>query len=90
MIFTKSNIEIKFISNDSLTGATQANILYMKPGGITGAWPATIVGNNIVYDTLLADLDIAGKWQLQAEVFKSSKRLLTNMVVLEVSQGIQN
>lgn len=90
MIYTKSNIEIKLISNDSLTGATEANILYIKPGGITGAWPATITGNNIVYDTLLSDLDIAGKWQLQAEVYKGGKRLLTSLVALEVFQGVQN
>jgi hypothetical protein len=90
MIYTKSNIEIRLTSSDSLAGSSEANILYVKPGGIAGAWPATISGNDIVYDTELADLDIAGKWQLQAEVYKNSKRLLTSMVVMEVQQGIQN
>jgi len=90
MIYTKSNIQIRLASTDSLTGSSSANILFIKPNGAAGAWAATISGNNIVYDTALADLDVAGKWQMQAEVYKSGKRLLTSMVVFEVLQCIQN
>jgi hypothetical protein len=88
MIFQGTTIQIQLTSTDSLTGATTANILYVKPNGSFGMWSGTITGNVISYTTAIGDLDVVGDWQLQGEVFKGTARLLTSQVVMTVGKGI--
>ena len=88
MIYQGTNIQIQLTSTDSLTGATSANILYVKPSGAMGMWPGTVTGNVISYTTSVSDLDVTGDWKLQGEVFKGTSRLLTSQVVMTVGKGI--
>jgi hypothetical protein len=53
MIFQGTTIQIQLTSTDSLTGATTANILYVKPNGSFGMWSGTITGNVISYTTAI-------------------------------------
>ena len=88
MIFQGTTIQINLTSTDSLTGATSANIMYVKPSGAMGMWLGTVTGNVISYTTAVGDLDVVGDWQLQGEVFKGTARLLTSQVVMTVGKGI--
>ncbi|CAB4126244.1 hypothetical protein UFOVP153_4 [uncultured Caudovirales phage] len=88
MIFLNTNIEIRLWSTDSLSDATSANIIYNKPDGQSGKWTASILNGAIVYNTELADLDTAGEWQLQGEVFSSGLKRLTSITTMIVSKGI--
>lgn len=48
-------------------GATNASIEWMKPGGITGSWPAIVHGTEVTYRVEEGDLDVPGAYRLQAK-----------------------
>jgi hypothetical protein len=53
---------------DDLNTASTTEIHYRKPSGATGAWNATVDGENLVYDLQNGDIDEPGKWMFQAYV----------------------
>jgi hypothetical protein len=61
---------IEIVGQDSLdlSGAVSAQINFVKPGGTSGSWTATVVDNVVRYTTDADDLDEAGTWQIQAFV----------------------
>ena len=51
----------------SLAGASALSIEAAKPDGTTVSWTATATGTSVRYTTQAGDLDVAGKWTLQAK-----------------------
>ena len=51
----------------SLASANALSIEASKPGGATVSWTATAAGTKLSYTTQAGDLDVAGKWTLQAK-----------------------
>ena len=87
MIYTRTNIQINLTSTDSLTGASDAKILFKKPDGNTGTWFATVTGNDITYNTASTDLDLPGQWVIQGQVTIGGNRLLTTQMTMTVGDG---
>jgi len=50
-----------------LTNVTQASLVVKKPDGTEVEWVGTINGTKIEYITKQGDLDIAGKYRIQAK-----------------------
>jgi hypothetical protein len=62
----QSNAVISIDTQTALGGASVTRILYKKPNGLKGFWPATISGTVMSYSPADTDLDQAGEWELQA------------------------
>jgi hypothetical protein len=61
--------DIIFDVGESLSSATVHTLKYRKPNGAVGSWNATVVGNTLKFTTsALSDLDVVGKWLIQAYV----------------------
>ena len=62
-------VRIELETSSDLSGATTTEIMYKKPSGEKGAWPAIVDGTKIYYVTTDAgDLDKRGVLQVQAHV----------------------
>jgi hypothetical protein len=76
---------IELDTQDSLTGATKAEIRYRKPDKSVGAWVGIIDGTKITY---LIDneevLNLSGSWLLQAYAEGPGWALLGETVTLPI------
>lgn len=70
----QSNILLTLDTKIPLVGATATRILYTKPNGLKGFWPATVVGTTLEYQLLNNDVDQAGVWKIQAYVEISGRK----------------
>ena len=62
-------VQIIFDLGEDLASATVQKIKYRKPSGVYGEFSAVVDGTRIQYTTIAAtDLDVAGKWTIQAYV----------------------
>lgn len=73
----------------TLAGASVAQILYRKPNGQTGAWNASISGNNLTYNISSTDVDIVGNWRLQAYVVIDGEKYYGAEVTQQFKSPIQ-
>jgi hypothetical protein len=64
----QSLITITLDTGIDLTAASNKRILYKKPNGIKGYWPATSTGNTLTYNVQNGDIDQVGIWTVQAYV----------------------
>lgn len=61
--------EIILDCGTDVSSATIKNIVVRKPNGAKLTWGAVSEGtNSIKHVTVLGDLDVAGKWELQASI----------------------
>jgi hypothetical protein len=69
-----------------LSAATLTEILYRKPGGGKGSWPASSVSGTImVYNAAPGDFNETGNWAVQAHVTIAGREGfgdITSMVIL--------
>jgi len=60
---------IIFDVGESLAAATVHKLLYLKPDGVSGEWEGTVDGTTLTFTTTAAtDLDVAGRWMIQAYI----------------------
>lgn len=89
MIYNGTNITITLHANHNLSNPTSCEIFYKKPSGQTGAWNATIVGNDqITYTTSVNDVDIPGIWVLQGKVVKAGATYWTSLAQMIVEDHL--
>ena len=59
-------VKIEVETGLDLSAVTEAKLLVKKPGGVVEEWAASIDGTKLVYVTKEGDLDIAGRYEIQA------------------------
>jgi hypothetical protein len=70
--------------------STVRRIIYKKPSGATGYWPAMLHGLIEIYYLIQKnDLDEAGKWELQAYVETPGWSLYGETAYLDVEANIE-
>ena len=89
MIYNGTNITITLHANHNLSNPTSSEIFYKKPSGQTGAWNATMIGNDqLTYTTAVGDIDIPGIWVLQGKVVKAGVTYWTSLAQMIVEAHI--
>lgn len=74
-LYENQSAELRInLFNDEYHGATDARILYEKPSGEKGYWPAVIDGQKAIYTTVTGDFDEVGEWKLQPYVKTSDNQ----------------
>lgn len=73
-----SYTQISLDTGISLTGASVTRVLYKKPNGIKGFWPATVSGTSLQYQLQNGDIDQDGIWEIQAYVVIAGKSAYGN------------
>jgi hypothetical protein len=72
-----------------ITTATVRSIVVRKPSGVKVIWPAEMLTSTMIkYTVLEGDLDIPGKWKLQAYVEMPSGKWFGEVAALNVSRPI--
>lgn len=77
--FVGDTVKLRVDCGIDVSVYTTLRIKYKKPNGITGFWPATLCpdsNNHIIYTTNHSDLDLKGKWKIQAFVMDSPTNYL--------------
>jgi hypothetical protein len=65
----QSLLQFKLNTGISLAGATTMRILWKDPNGLEGYWEVVSTdGMKLVYNPLVTDITVPGKWQMQAYV----------------------
>ena len=67
--FVNDTIQLNIDTNIDISGYAILTIKYRKPDGTVDCWTAALcVGNNncMTYTTVIGDLDVSGKWLIQA------------------------
>lgn len=59
-------VQLKLDAGIDISDQTTLQIRYLKPGGVTGVWTATVSGTNFaVYSTVSGDLNVPGVYVVQ-------------------------
>lgn len=81
-------VEIALDIGTTLTDVIEARILYQKPSGVTGYWPASLDTNYVVYLVDVGDIDETGVWTLQAYIRGNGYELTGVKVPLLVRERV--
>lgn len=80
---------IEMETGQVISGAASASILYQKPSGAKGSWPAQIVGSKLVYRVQQGDINESGTWQLQAYIQSADFELYGDKVTINVVETLE-
>jgi hypothetical protein len=89
--YMNSNSYVIVLNVDQdVADSTVRRIVYKKPSGATGYWPAMLRGLLEIYYLIQEnDLDEAGKWELQAYVETPGWSLYGEKAYLDVEANIE-
>lgn len=76
--FVNDTIQLNIDTNIDVSGYATLIVRYRKPNGVTGCWDASACPldvNCMTYTCVHGDLDISGRWLIQAVVLDISARL---------------
>jgi hypothetical protein len=71
---TQSYLTLRVNTGIDLSGADVRRILYKKPSGTRGYWPATADGQVLVYAVQAGDIDQSGIWSFQSYIEVSGRK----------------
>ena len=72
-----------------ITTATVRSIIVRKPTGVKVVWPAEMLTSTMIkYTVVDGDLDVVGRWKLQAYVEMPSGRWFGEVATLNVARPI--
>ena len=83
-------VEIRLATGISAAAAT-CRILYRRPDGQTGFWPAVAYDDGefgVTYTTAEGDLSAPGSWLLQAQIETAETKLTGEITALVVRQRL--
>ncbi len=70
----QTSLVISLDTGLDMTGASESKILYKKPNGVLGEWPATVTTTILSRQVQNNDIDMAGTWSFQAYAVLSGKK----------------
>jgi len=81
-------LSIELDTGQDLTGKT-VSIRYLKPNGTEGTWAASVMSGQptvVQYVTQTGDIDLSGRWVLQAQVQDTGLDILGKPANMQVAE----
>ena len=79
---------IKLDTDIDVSAAIDSRIDYKKPNGDTGSWTASTSTTFVQYTLTSGDLDMVGKWELQAYVDLTTWQGRSSIVTIPVGEQL--
>lgn len=79
----QSFLTLRLKTGVDLNAGTNQVILYKKPDGTTGSWPATVDETDLLYNVQNGNIDQAGTWEFQGRIELGGRKAFSEKVRLD-------